>query len=196
MGKIVAINNDAVVIDTNGCFETIILNEMCQVSTDGYTMLGRMADIGGKSLCLDISKDYQSAQIYIPMDEVIDISKPKAIKKPTTKKTLAEKEIYSNVYKYYLSKDLVKHTNLTEPMKKAMSKAIKELSLDEKHMERMLDRHKDKVEKSKNGDYPCKKRTLAEFFGQKKYNSVELICSDYHDDVYVQEEVDEFSKYR
>lgn len=96
-----------------------------------------------------------------------------------------KQSIYQEIYDYYLSLNLKKHRALTDDMKKGIDKAIKELKLDVETMKKMLKRHSEKVESTKNdGQYKTKPRPLAEFFGQKKYNSVSLICSDYLDENY------------
>jgi hypothetical protein len=70
-------------------------------------------------------------------------------------------------------------------MKKAIDKSIKELGLDLEYFKRIIDRHSEKVQQTKNeGKYATKKRTLAELFGQKKHNAVSLICTDYLDEVW------------
>lgn len=96
------------------------------------------------------------------------------------------KSMYGEIFDYYCSLDLVKHRSLTGDMKKAIDKATKELGLDVEYMKRMLDRHSEKVNATVKSEYPIKKRPLAEFFGQKKYNSVSLICTDYLDENYTE----------
>lgn len=92
---------------------------------------------------------------------------------------------YKNIYDHYIKSELIKHTKYVPAMTKAIKKAEKELGLDAEHMKRMIDRHKEKVEATKNdGQYKTKPRGIKEFFGQKKYGSTDLICADYHDDVW------------
>jgi len=94
--------------------------------------------------------------------------------------------IYIYVYNYYLTKpNLIKHKELTIPIRKAIDKAIKTYKLDLKYLLRIIDRHSKKVEATKNkGDYKIKIRPLSELFGQKKKDSEDLICADYLDEVY------------
>jgi hypothetical protein len=100
---------------------------------------------------------------------------------------MSKKDIYMAVFDYYLSSGLYAHKSLTDDMKKAIDKSIKELGLDIDYFKRIIDRHSAKVQQTKDkGQYATKKRTLAELFGQKKHNSVSLICSDYLDEVYQQ----------
>lgn len=94
------------------------------------------------------------------------------------------KMIYGDVFDYYISKDVIKHKELTDDMKKAIDLSAKELKLDIDYFKRIIDRHKLKLESTKNSDKPIKARTLAELFGQKKYKSVSLICTDYLDEVW------------
>ena len=94
--------------------------------------------------------------------------------------------LYQSVFDYYLSAELIKHKSLTTDMKKAIDKAQSELNLDIDYFKRIIDRHKQKVNGTIKNEYPTKTRPLAELFGQKKYNSVSLICTDYLDEVWEQ----------
>jgi len=91
------------------------------------------------------------------------------------------KNDYKSVFEYYLSLELVKHRSYNDEMSKAMKKAIKALNCDTEHLKTLLDRHKKKVEISLETDYPVKVRSITEFFGQCKFKSTELICSEYDD---------------
>lgn len=95
-----------------------------------------------------------------------------------------EADLSKRIFEYYNTLNLVKHKSLTKNIKDSIKKAKRELSLDEKEMKRMLDRYAKDYHKKLNTDYPLKKRTLSEFFGQKKYKGVDLICYDYSDEVY------------
>ena len=92
---------------------------------------------------------------------------------------------YKGVFDYYMTLDLKKHRQYTDEMRNAMKHAERVLKIDTEEMKRMLDRHKEKVNSSK-GEYKIKARGLSEFFGQKKYRSTLLICSDYLEENYVQ----------
>lgn len=119
-----------------------------------------------------------------------------ATNKPTNKltdeqptsnhKQQCNKETIKDIYAYYLTKkNLIKHKRINDDMIKAINKACKELGLDAEYCKRIIDRHSEKVEATKNnGKYKVKKRELAVLFGQKKSNSVVLICSDYLDENY------------
>jgi len=109
------------------------------------------------------------------------------------------KDLYTEIFNHYLSKEnLIKHTKLTEPMKESIDKAIQIYSLDLEHIKRIIDRHSEKVENTKNnGNYKVSVRPLAILFGQKIKESPSLICSVYLDEVYTKTEVKEkkqFSK--
>lgn len=69
-------------------------------------------------------------------------------------------------------------------MANAMKKAMKELNCKINHLKTLLQRHAEKVKANKDSKYPVKPRGITEFFGQKKYRSTQLICSEYDDDMY------------
>lgn len=92
---------------------------------------------------------------------------------------------YDDIFNHYLNARLINHKKLTVEMKKGIDVAIKNLGCDIEEMKRMIDRHKEKSIAMKDND-KFKVRSLSEFFGQKKWQSVALICSDYSDDVYEQ----------
>lgn len=121
-----------------------------------------------------------------PTTKVSDDKSTQSKVKESKEKKSNENNMYIDLYEYYLSLDLIKHKQYTGPMKKAIDKAVKELGVEVEEMKRMLKRHEKKVKES-TGEYKTKVRGLAEFFGQKKYGSVELICSDYSDDIYEKE---------
>lgn len=105
----------------------------------------------------------------------------------TTNNTV-NKEIYIEVFNHYISKhNLIKHKKLVLDMNKAIDRAIKNLSLDVEYMKRIIDRHSKKIEETKNSNYPTKVRSITELFGQKKFESTSLICSDYLDEFYINE---------
>ena len=90
---------------------------------------------------------------------------------------------YKSVFDFYLTLDLIKHKKYTKEIIKAIKHAKDNLSVDEEEMKRMLKRHEEKVIATKNaGKYKTKKRPIVEFFGQKKVDSIKLICSDYLDE--------------
>lgn len=94
---------------------------------------------------------------------------------------------YKAVYDHYMTLNLVRHRDYNEEMRDAMKHAEKKLGITVDDMIIMLTRHAEKVRSSKGTEYPTKKRGLAEFFGQKKYQSKMLICSDYLDEHYEQQ---------
>ena len=103
------------------------------------------------------------------------------------------KDIYTEIFNHYLSKEnLIKHTKFTDDMKKGIDKAIQIYSLDLEHIKRIIDRHSEKVENTKNnGNYKVSVRPLAILFGQKIKESPSLICSIYLDEVYTKTEAKE-----
>ena len=112
-------------------------------------------------------------------------SKGKEIKEKENK----ENNIYTDVFNYYLTKNnLIKHKKFSSDMKKAIDISINTYSLDLEYMKRIIDRHSEKVEATKEkGQYSVKVRTLAELFGQKIKDSPSIICSVYLDEVYKNE---------
>jgi len=107
-------------------------------------------------------------------------------KEEKNEKNIKNETIYSSVYEHYKSLPLVKHKTLTGDMKKAIDKALKEYNNNAEVLKRMATRHADKLELMKEDNYCPTKRNLTEFYGQKKYESTALICSDYDDGVYEQ----------
>jgi hypothetical protein len=92
--------------------------------------------------------------------------------------------MYETIFQEYQNANLVKHTKFTPDMKKAIDLAKKQLGLCEQDFINIIKRHKQKYELTKGSQYPIRKRTLSELFGQKKSGGVSLICSDYLDDVW------------
>jgi phage replication O-like protein O len=103
-------------------------------------------------------------------------------------KKQTKRNIYITVFNHYLTKEnLTKHKQITEPMEKAIDKAIKQYSLDEEYLIRIIDRHSEKVFKTRNeGQYAKRVRSLSELFGQKKKDSTDLILADYLDENYTE----------
>lgn len=89
------------------------------------------------------------------------------------------------VFEYWVDKSstsnaLTKHTKITKDMDNALL-SIKKLYTVEKAKE-LIDRFCIVYEEKINTDYPLKKRTLQEFFGQKAYQSKSLICQEFDDE--------------
>ena len=95
------------------------------------------------------------------------------------KKTI-KKEIWE-IFNHYLSLGLVQHKILTPSMEKSIKRAMTDNCYTIEDCIRLLDRHKLKVESTKNTSYPVRVRTLDVFFGQKVANAQHLICSEYED---------------
>ena len=116
-----------------------------------------------------------------------DISTQKEIeRKKKIESEIKKENIYTEIFNHYLSKEnLTKHKNLVEPMKKGIALAIKTYDLDLDYLKKIIDRHSEKIEQTKNSEFPISQRTLQELFGQKKYKSQDLICADYLDEKYV-----------
>lgn len=92
-----------------------------------------------------------------------------------------EKDIYTQIFEYYLSLDLIQHKKLTPAIKKAIDKAKKENGYTIEEMKNLLKRHKEVTETTKNNEYPVKVRSLKEFFGQKIQGATALICTQYEE---------------
>ena len=90
-----------------------------------------------------------------------------------------DKEKYIDIYNYYLSLDIVKHSTFTPAMSKAIELAIKQNKYSVEDCKELLRKHKEVIVKSKSSQYPIKKRPLVEFFGQKIKDSTALICTQY-----------------
>ncbi len=116
-----------------------------------------------------------------------DISTQKEIeRKKKIENEIKKENIYTEIFNHYLSKEnLTKHKNLVEPMKKGIALAIKTYDLDLDYLKKIIDRHSEKIEQTKNSEFPVSQRTLQELFGQKKYKSQDLICADYLDEKYI-----------
>jgi len=90
--------------------------------------------------------------------------------------------IYTNIFNYYLSLNLIKHKQLTPAIKKAIDLAIKENKYTLDEMKELIDRHKAVTESTKNdGKYAIKVRELKTFFGQKIQGGTALICTQYEE---------------
>lgn len=139
----------------------------CIVSDDGNKPT---TDVSGV-------KSTQSKVQYSKVDSILSNTGDSDEPKPP-------KNDYKSVYDYYISLNLVNHRAYKDEMTKAMKKAMKELNCDTEHLKTLLERHKIKVEISLGTDYPVKARPITEFFGQKKYDSTSLICSEYDDDTW------------
>ena len=92
-----------------------------------------------------------------------------------------EKDKYIDIFNYYISLDIIKHSTFTPAMKKAIELAIKQNSYSVDDCKELLRKHKEVSVKSKGGKFEVKKRPLAEFFGQKIKDSTSLICTQYED---------------
>ena len=112
--------------------------------------------------------------------------KESKVKESKLNKKENKEDINQEIFNHYLSKEnLVKHKNLVEPMKKGIALAIKTYDLDLDYLKKIIDRHSEKIEQTKNSEFPVSQRTLQELFGQKKYKSQDLICADYLDEKYI-----------
>ena len=91
--------------------------------------------------------------------------------------------IYTEIFDFYMSLDLVKHRNgLTPAMKDAIKKAKDKNKYTVEQMKDLLFRHNEKVKETKDkGKYSVKKRKLDEFFGQKIQGATSLICTQYEE---------------
>lgn len=103
------------------------------------------------------------------------------LKKKVNISKKANKEYYDVIFQHYLSLDLIKHKALTQSMKKAIDKAMKDNSYSVEDCIELLNKHNAKVNETKDNEKPIAKRPLDVFFGQKVYNAQHLICSEYED---------------
>ena len=92
-----------------------------------------------------------------------------------------DKDKYIDLFNFYIKLDIIKHKALTPAMKKAIDLAIKQNSYSVEDCKALLQKHKKVIEDTKGNDYPVKRRTLVEFFGQKISNSTALICTQYEE---------------
>lgn len=95
-----------------------------------------------------------------------------------------DKDIYSGrkeVFKHYLSLNLIKHKKYTPAMDLAIKTAMKNNGYTIEDCKTLLDRHKQTVETTKGSQYPVRARPLHEFFGQKAYQAKHLICAEYEE---------------
>lgn len=94
------------------------------------------------------------------------------------------KDIYGGrkeIYDHYLSLNLIKHKKYTPAMDMAIKTAMKNNGYTIDDCKKLLDRHKQVVEQTKDSQYPVRPRPLHEFFGQKAYQAKHLICADYEE---------------
>ncbi|WP_163189021.1 helix-turn-helix domain-containing protein [Clostridium sporogenes] len=89
--------------------------------------------------------------------------------------------IYADIFDYWNSKGIINHKKFTPADKKAIDKAIKENSYTLEDIKKLIDRHKQVIEKTKNNNYPVRKRPFKVFFGQKIQGGTSLICTQYED---------------
>ena len=90
---------------------------------------------------------------------------------------------YESVFEYYLTfGNLVHHREYTPTMTSAIRKFMKDTKATIEECMRVVKRHSAVVEITKRNEMPVKARKFQELFGQKKYQSIELIGADYLDD--------------
>lgn len=148
-------------------------------------------EIGIDSLWIDYTKSIDSCSkivepLYIPNRNKNNNNNKEQEQEKEKEEEQKKISINQEVFNHYISKEnLVKHKKLVEPMKKGIALAIKTYDLDLEYLKKIIDRHSEKIEQTKNSEYPVSQRTLQELFGQKKYKSQDLICADYLDEKYV-----------
>lgn len=95
---------------------------------------------------------------------------------------IADGNKYKDIFEYYLTfNNLISHQKYRSSYRKAMKRAERDLSLSAEEMKMIIKRHSQVVEITKNHKNSVKVRTISELFGQKKYQSTNLICEDYLD---------------
>jgi len=77
---------------------------------------------------------------------------------------------------------LTKHSKYTKDMDKILNSIKKTSDYDFERCKKVIDRFCDIYKKSQGTEYPLKKRTLQEFFGQKAYQSKSMIFEEYDDE--------------
>ena len=90
---------------------------------------------------------------------------------------------YTSIFNHYIGKgNLIKHNKITTQMKDSIKAAMKELSIDEEEVKKLIDRHSELVELTKNDKkFPVPVRRLDDFFGQHINNikASPLRCQEY-----------------
>ena len=100
-------------------------------------------------------------------------------KDTSIKDTSIKDNKYIDIYNYYLSLDIVKHSTFTPAMEKAIKLAMTQNNYSVEDCKTLLQKHKQVIVKTKGNQYAVKKRPLVEFFGQKIKDSTALICTQY-----------------
>lgn len=93
----------------------------------------------------------------------------------------SEKEIRKEVYDYYMTLGLVNHHGYRKDMDDAIKSAMKNNGYTVEECKKLLDRHKQTVEATKNSQYPVTARPIHVFFGQKAFQAKHLICAEYEE---------------
>jgi len=83
------------------------------------------------------------------------------------------------IFEHYQNAGLIKHQKLTESMRIAIKKFIKNTGSDKSVCCQVVDRHKTKVDETKNTTYRVNPRPIVELFGQKIYGGTQLIGEQY-----------------
>lgn len=166
-----------------------------------FELLGFLTDKqagGGRLITIVNWASYQS-------EEVRSTTKPASNWQATGKQSANKRQIEGNelasiknskklkneiqeIYDYYIELNLVKHRSFTEAMETSIIKAKKKYNLSQDEMKRMLNRHDTRVKNTEDSAFEVKKRGLATFFGQKKYGCSDLICAEYMDEYYLENE--------
>jgi len=80
------------------------------------------------------------------------------------------RNIYKQIYDYYISLNLIKHRSYTDSIFKSIKKVVDEY--DAEMVKILLDRHKKVVELTKeNGNFKVRPRGIGDFFSQKVSNT-------------------------
>lgn len=160
---------------------------------DGNVVLVTQEHTDTQSRELQLNKDYKSWEGNTEVHQVNNPSTGEEQNTTTVEQSFTTtveqsfhqerhiKDIYKDIYNYYISLGLVKHRKYTKDMTKAIKKAINDNKYDVEYCKTLLDRHKQVVEKTKGTKYPVRVRGITEFFGQKAYQATHLICSEYEE---------------
>lgn len=117
---------------------------------------------------------YQDDNTDITKDNKVKESKGKESKLKDTKENK-----YREIFDYYLSLKLTNHKTYTISMAAAIKKVVDVYGTDE--VKKLLDRHKQVVELTKDSEYKVKVRGLNDFFSQKANKEIgsSLIYEEY-----------------
>ena len=99
------------------------------------------------------------------------------IKKPEKQKNTD----ISEIFEHYQNAGIIKHRKITESMRLAIKKFMRQTGSDKRNCCDVIDRHKGKITETASMTYKINPRPLVELFGQKSYGGTQLIGEQYLD---------------